>query len=83
MLALDDEPRAPGVADVHLWLPPGVGLSRQLLAAIRDRAARSGFTGLLAFVRQEQLAALPQGWEAEGYRQHLWVKALGKNIENG
>jgi GNAT superfamily N-acetyltransferase len=74
-LALDEQPREPGVADVHLWAPTPA-LPRQLLAAIRDRAAREGFTELMFFVPERALPALPPGWRDDGYQQHLWLKPL-------
>jgi GNAT superfamily N-acetyltransferase len=72
-LVLDELPRMPGVADVHLWLDPaGQGLSRQMMRAVRDRAARSGFRSLHLLVSETTLAQLEPGWHADGYKQELW-----------
>jgi GNAT superfamily N-acetyltransferase len=76
VLVLDEAPRQPGAADVHLWLPPGHVLSRQLLAAVRDRAARSGFEALRLFVNEGALPALGHGWHDDGYKQQVWLRAL-------
>lgn len=73
-LILDESPRHPGVANVHLWLPPAQTLTRQLLAAIRDRAARSGFSELACLMSETQLAIVDlEGRDAE-YEQQLWLK---------
>jgi len=71
VLVLDEQPRERGVADVHVWTPTAT-LSRQLLAAIRDRAARSGFTELMCFAAEPTLAALGPGWRDDGYKQQMW-----------
>jgi GNAT superfamily N-acetyltransferase len=76
VLVLDESPRSPGTADVHVWLPPGQTLTRQHLAAIRDRAAHSGFRELLWFVAESTLPALGAPWETDGYKQQVWVKFL-------
>jgi len=46
-LILEESPRAPGLADTFLFTPSRV--TPDLLAAIRDRAARSGFSHLHCF----------------------------------
>ncbi len=46
-LILEESPRSPGVADTFLFIPSSV--TPHLLAAVRDRAARSGFTHLHCF----------------------------------
>ncbi len=74
-LVLDEQPRERGVADVHLWTP-APSLPRQLIAAIRDRAARAGLAELLFFAAERTLPALPPGWHDDGYRQHVWLKPL-------
>jgi hypothetical protein len=75
VLVLDEQPRERGVADVHLWTPlPAV--SRQLLAAIRDRAARSGFGELMFFCAENTLPQLGPGWRDDGFKQHLWIRPL-------
>ena len=79
VLVLDETPRERGVADVHLWVPPGQGLTRQLLAAVRDRAARSGFSELKFFVMESQLPALGRGWRDDGYKQQLWRRVIGQS----
>lgn len=76
VLVLDEAPRERGTADVHLWLPPGQLLSRQLLAAVRDRAARSGFSELKLFVNESALPALGRGWRDDGYKQQVWLREL-------
>ncbi len=76
MLVLDEAPRERGVADAHLWLPAGQTLTRQLLAALRDRAARSGFRELKLFVMEANLPALGGGWRDDGYKQQLYLRAL-------
>lgn len=79
-LILDESPRHPGVANVHLWLPPTQRLSRQLLAAIRDRAAQSGFAELACLLSdaKRQLTLINVDWRAdpEGYEQQVWLKKL-------
>ncbi|MCC7361511.1 MAG: GNAT family N-acetyltransferase [Anaerolineales bacterium] len=75
VLVLDEQPRERGVAEVHLWTPEAA-LSRQLMAAIRDRAARSGFTELMCFAAESTLPALGPGWRDDGYKQHVWRAAL-------
>ena len=76
MLIFDESPRRPAVANVHLWLPPGQTLSRQLLAAMRDRAARSGFTQLACFMSETHLPTLGQEQNDDDYEQALWLKVL-------
>lgn len=76
LLALEEDPRQPGLGDVHLWLPPGDTLSRQLLAAIRDRAARSGFAELMFFMAEASLPLLGRGWQDDGYKQQVWLKGM-------
>jgi GNAT superfamily N-acetyltransferase len=76
MLILDESPRRPGAANVHLWLPPGQAPSRQLLAALRDRAARSGFIHLACFMEATQLAALGNEQTDDAYEQSVWLKTL-------
>ncbi len=75
VLVLDEQPRERGVADVHVWTPDGT-ISRQLLAALRDRAARSGFTELMCFAAEATLAALGPGWRDDGYKQNVWIQVL-------
>jgi GNAT superfamily N-acetyltransferase len=75
LLVLDEQPRERGVADVHLWTP-SASLPRQLLAAIRDRAASAGLAELLFFAAERTLPALPPGWHDDGYRQHVFLKPL-------
>jgi hypothetical protein len=74
-LWLEEVPREHGVADVHLWAPAG-GLSRQLLAAIRDLGAQAGFHELMFFVAEATLPLLGEGWHDDGYRQQVWLKNL-------
>lgn len=76
MLLLDEAPRDPGVADVHLWTPPDQALSRQLMAAVRDLAARAGFRELKLFAREATLPLLPAGWHDDGHKQQLWLRTL-------
>lgn len=76
-LALDESPRHPGVANVHLWLPPTATLTRQLMAAVRDRAARAGFSDLACLVSEAQLATWAVDWRADDYDQHVWLMSLG------
>ena len=80
VVVLDETPRERGVADVHLWAPAGgpagQPLSRQLLAAVRDRAARSGFAELKLFVSEANLPLLAAGWRDDGYKQQLWLLEL-------
>jgi GNAT superfamily N-acetyltransferase len=76
VLILDESPRHPGVANVHLWLPPGLGLTRQLLAAIRDRAARSGFVELACFMHDQQIPWLGPEARDDDYTQDVWLKSL-------
>jgi GNAT superfamily N-acetyltransferase len=76
VLVLDEAPRERGTADVHLWLPAGQPLARQLLAAVRDRAARSGFSELKLFVNESALPALGRGWRDDGYKQQVYLRAL-------
>ena len=75
-LVLDEAPRERGAADVHLWTPPGQALSRQLLAAVRDRAARSGFIELKLMMNESTLPLLGHGWRDDGYKQQLWRRGL-------
>lgn len=75
-LVLDEAPREPGTADVHLWVPASQPLSRQLLAAVRDRAARAGLRELKLFVNERALPALGHGWRDDGYKQQVYVRAL-------
>jgi hypothetical protein len=51
-------------------------LSRQMLAAIRDRAARSGFGELMLFAAERTLAQLGPGWRDDGFRQEVWVRRV-------
>jgi GNAT superfamily N-acetyltransferase len=77
-LALEEAPREPGVADVHLWLPPhSRSVHRQMLAAIRDLAAGAGLHELMFFVSEATLADFEAGWHADGYRQELWLRPVG------
>jgi GNAT superfamily N-acetyltransferase len=71
-LILDESPRHPGVANMHLWLPPAHRLTRQLLAAVRDRAARSGFVELACLMSEAQLASLDVDWRDDEYEQQVW-----------
>jgi GNAT superfamily N-acetyltransferase len=75
-LTLDESPRHPGVANVHLWLPPAATLTRQWLAAVRDRAARSGFEELACLVSEAQLATWEVDWREDDYEQKVWVMNL-------
>jgi GNAT superfamily N-acetyltransferase len=79
VLVLDETPRERGTADVHLWAPPAQSLSRQLLAAVRDRAARSGFSELKLFVKESSMPLLGPGWRDDGYKQQVWVRALNES----
>lgn len=76
MLILDESPRRPGIANAHLWLPPGQTFSRQLLAALRDRAARSGFTHLACLMNETQLPGLGAEQTDDDYEQAVWRRAL-------
>jgi GNAT superfamily N-acetyltransferase len=76
VLVLDEAPRERGTADVHLWVPAGQPLARQLLAAVRDRAARSGFSELKLFVNESTLPALGRGWRDDGYKQQVYLRDL-------
>lgn len=75
-LVLDEDPRLPGTADVHLWLPPGQVLTRQHIAAVRDRAAKSGFRELLWFAPESALLNLGSSGVVDGYKQTVWLKNL-------
>lgn len=77
VLYLDELPHAPrGTANAHLWTPDGA-MSRQLLTAVRDRAARSGFDRLRLFVPENAFAALKLESEADDYRQRVFGVRLG------
>ena len=76
VLVLDESPRERGTADVHLWVPAGQTLSRQLLAAVRDRAARAGFSELKLLINEAQLPLLGHGWRDDGYKQQLYLRML-------
>jgi GNAT superfamily N-acetyltransferase len=80
VLWLEEVPRERGVADVHLWTPTP-SLSRQLLAAIRDRGAQAGFNELMFFVAEAALPQLGVDWHDDGYKQHLWLKKLAFQAE--
>ncbi len=75
-LMLDESPRYPGVANVHLWLPPAARLTRQLLAAVCDQAARSGFSELACLLSEAHLATLEVEWREDDYEQQVWLKEL-------
>lgn len=75
VLVLDEQPREPGVADTHLWTP-AQPLTRQMVAAIRDRAARAGLREVLCFAAERTLPALGPGWHDDGYKQQVWIKPL-------
>jgi hypothetical protein len=75
-LILDESPRQPGVANVHVWLPPGQTLIRQLLAAIRDRAARSGFAEIACFMDKAHRPWVGPEAKEDGYDHQLWLKRL-------
>jgi GNAT superfamily N-acetyltransferase len=77
VVVFDEQPRERGVADVHLWTP-AQSLTRQLVAAIRDRAARSGFTELMCFAAERTLPQLGVGWRDDGFKQQVWVRRLGE-----
>lgn len=81
VLILDESPRERGVANVHLWLPPGQTLSRQLLAAGRDRAARSGFTELACFANETQTLHFGPEARDDGYAQQVWLKKLREKFD--
>ncbi|MCC6189315.1 MAG: GNAT family N-acetyltransferase [Anaerolineales bacterium] len=81
VLVLDEQPRERGTADVHLWTPQR-GVSRQLLAAVRDRAARSGFEALMFFTAESALAQLGPGWRDDGFKQQVWVQARERNTRS-
>jgi hypothetical protein len=76
VLVLDERPRERGTADVHLWVPAGQTLSRQLLAAVRDRGARAGFSELKLLMNEAQLPLLGHGWRDDGYKQQLFLRKL-------
>jgi GNAT superfamily N-acetyltransferase len=82
VLRLEEAPRERGVADVHLWTPAAgpsrQALSRQLVAAIRDRGAQAGFHELMFFVPESALPQLGVDWRDDGYKQYVWLKALPK-----
>jgi len=80
ILILDESPRKPGVANVHLWLPPGQDLTRQLLAAMRDRAARSGFFELSCFMHDQQTPWLGPDARDDDYSQQVWLKRPGEQM---
>lgn len=75
-LILDESPRHPGIATVHLWLSSGATLTRQWLAAVRDRAARSEFRALACLVSDAQLATWTFEWRDDDYEQQVWLKVL-------
>jgi GNAT superfamily N-acetyltransferase len=75
LLWLEEVPRERGVADVHLWTPTPF-VSRQLLSAVRDRAAQAGFRELMFFVAEAALPELGAGWRDDGYKQQVWLKNL-------
>jgi predicted N-acetyltransferase YhbS len=75
VVVFDEQPRERGTADVHVWTPTGT-LSRQMVAAIRDRGAQSGFGELMFFAAERTLAQLGPGWRDDGFRQEVWVKRL-------
>jgi GNAT superfamily N-acetyltransferase len=75
VLVLDEQPREPSVADTHLWTPAQT-LTRQMVAAIRDRAARAGLREVLCFAAERTLPALGPGWHDDGYKQQAWIKPL-------
>jgi GNAT superfamily N-acetyltransferase len=79
LLRLEEVPRERGVADVHLWAP-GAGLSRQLISAIRDQAAQAGFREMMCFVAEAALPQLGVDWHDDGYKQHVWLKALPSRL---
>jgi predicted N-acetyltransferase YhbS len=76
VVVFDEQPRERGTADVHVWTPAGT-LSRQMVAAIRDRGARSGFGELMFFAAERTLPQLGPGWRDDGFRQEVWVRRLG------
>lgn len=77
VLFLDEMPHAPqGTADVHLWTPDGA-MSRQLLAAVGDRAARSGFDRIRLFVPENGFAALKLESGIDDHRQRVLGARLG------
>jgi len=80
ILILDESPRKPGVANIHLWLPPGQDLTRQLLAAVRDRAARSGFVELSCFMHDQQTPWLGPDARDDDYSQQVWLKRPGEQM---
>jgi GNAT superfamily N-acetyltransferase len=75
VLWLEETPREPGVADVHLW-SPGSELPRQLVAAIGTLGAQAGFRELMFFVRESALPQLGRDWRDDGYKQQVWLKRL-------
>jgi GNAT superfamily N-acetyltransferase len=77
VLWLDEAPRERGVADVHLWAP-SPSLTRQLLAAVHDLAARAGFRELMFFVAENALPQLGRVWRDDGYKQQIWLKRLAE-----
>ena len=74
-LWLEEVPREPGVADVHLWTPMP-RLTRQLLSAVRDQATQAGFRELMFFVAEATLPQLGADWHDDGYKQQVWLKKL-------
>jgi len=75
VLWLEETPRERGAADVHLWTRAS-GLSRQLLAAIRDLGAQAGLSELKFFVAEAALPQLGMDWHDDGYKQQVWLKTL-------
>jgi GNAT superfamily N-acetyltransferase len=75
VVVFDEQPRERGTADVHVWAPAAT-LSRQMVAAIRDRAARSGFRELMFFAAEGTLPQLGLEWRDDGFRQDVWVRRL-------
>jgi len=51
-------------------------LTRQLMAAVQDRAARSGFDELACLVSEAQLATWEVNWRDDDYEQQIWLLNL-------